>query len=167
MTKASPADTASLMTSATQKLEVKDAGNEPLDMLLRELSREAINKNKESNQTPLKNTANTSAASSGPTKTEVKSNKHSQTFYQEVKPPLDDNSAIELHKSKSYIVSLIDKALSKELGTVPGDKCTRKEVREMEGIILYATDLKRNRFKNSIYFVVFEYESEEGDRFGE
>lgn len=45
---------------------------------------------------------------------------------------LDDNSALELHKSKSYIVSLIDKALSKELGTIPGDKCTTSEVNTMK-----------------------------------
>ncbi|CAH1134870.1 unnamed protein product [Ceutorhynchus assimilis] len=32
---------------------------------------------------------------------------------------LDDNCALDLHRSKSYIVDLIDKALSKELGTVP------------------------------------------------
>ncbi|XP_057658078.1 uncharacterized protein LOC130895003 isoform X2 [Diorhabda carinulata] len=36
--------------------------------------------------------------------------------------PLDDHCALELHKSKSYIVNLIDRALSKELGTVPGDR---------------------------------------------
>ncbi|CAG9835673.1 unnamed protein product [Diabrotica balteata] len=36
--------------------------------------------------------------------------------------PLDDHHALELHKSKSYIVNLIDRALSKELGTVPCDR---------------------------------------------
>lgn len=43
------------------------------------------------------------------------------------KPTLDDNCALELHKSKSYIVNLIDRALSKELGTVPNNRC-HKEV---------------------------------------
>ncbi|XP_076265276.1 uncharacterized protein LOC143199377 [Rhynchophorus ferrugineus] len=32
---------------------------------------------------------------------------------------LDDHCALDLHRSKSYIVDLIDKALSKELGTIP------------------------------------------------
>ncbi|XP_050294039.1 uncharacterized protein LOC126734440 [Anthonomus grandis grandis] len=33
--------------------------------------------------------------------------------------PMDDHCALDLHRSKSYIVDLIDRALSKELGTVP------------------------------------------------
>ncbi|KAJ8960012.1 hypothetical protein NQ318_009448 [Aromia moschata] len=45
------------------------------------------------------------------------------------KPPLDDNCALELHRSKSYIVNLIDRALSKELGTVPNER--RKEFDNM------------------------------------
>lgn len=36
--------------------------------------------------------------------------------------PMDDQCALDLHKSKSYIVDLIDRALSKELGTVPRDQ---------------------------------------------
>nr|CAI5836296.1 unnamed protein product [Callosobruchus analis] len=44
-------------------------------------------------------------------------------------PPLDDLGALELHRSKSYIVNLIDRALSKELGTVPSDR-SRREVFE-------------------------------------
>ncbi|CAG9861826.1 unnamed protein product [Phyllotreta striolata] len=35
---------------------------------------------------------------------------------------LDDTGALELHKSKSYIVNLIDRALSRELGTVPSGR---------------------------------------------
>ncbi|KAL1514255.1 hypothetical protein ABEB36_003542 [Hypothenemus hampei] len=35
--------------------------------------------------------------------------------------PMDDQCALDLHKSKSYIVDLIDRALSKELGTIPRD----------------------------------------------
>ncbi|KAJ8917770.1 hypothetical protein NQ315_010676 [Exocentrus adspersus] len=42
------------------------------------------------------------------------------------KPPLDDHCALELHRSKSYIVNLIDKALSKELGTVPSNRSYRE-----------------------------------------
>ncbi|KAG5881626.1 hypothetical protein JTB14_019185 [Gonioctena quinquepunctata] len=42
------------------------------------------------------------------------------------KPPMDDHCALELHRSKSYIVNLIDRALSKELGTVPGERSRRK-----------------------------------------
>lgn len=72
---------------------------------------------------------------------------------------LDDNSALELHKSKSYIVSLIDKALSKELGTIPGDKCTTREVNTMK----YGS-LKRINVKFSI--VVFSNESKESNSFG-
>ncbi|XP_060528690.1 uncharacterized protein LOC132703450 isoform X2 [Cylas formicarius] len=34
---------------------------------------------------------------------------------------LDDHGALELHRCKSYIVDLIDRALSRELGTVPRD----------------------------------------------
>ncbi|KAJ8977530.1 hypothetical protein NQ317_010050, partial [Molorchus minor] len=45
------------------------------------------------------------------------------------KPPLDDICALELHRSKSYIVNLIDRALSKELGTVPSER--RKEFDNM------------------------------------
>ncbi|CAH2001395.1 unnamed protein product [Acanthoscelides obtectus] len=41
--------------------------------------------------------------------------------------PLDDVCALELHRSKSYIVNLIDRALSKELGTVPSER-SRREV---------------------------------------
>lgn len=41
---------------------------------------------------------------------------------------LDPTAAMELHKSKSYIVSLIDRALSKELGTVPEAKFARPQV---------------------------------------
>nr|CAH7713609.1 unnamed protein product [Callosobruchus chinensis] len=44
-------------------------------------------------------------------------------------PPLDDMCALELHRSKSYIVNLIDRALSKELGTVPNER-SRREVFE-------------------------------------
>ncbi|KAK4875579.1 hypothetical protein RN001_012001 [Aquatica leii] len=33
----------------------------------------------------------------------------------------DDNGVLELHRSKSYIVNLIDRALSKELGTIPDE----------------------------------------------
>lgn len=32
---------------------------------------------------------------------------------------LDDVCALELHRSKTYIIDLIDKALSRELGTIP------------------------------------------------
>lgn len=35
---------------------------------------------------------------------------------------VDECSALELHRSKSYIVSLIDRALSKELGTLPDER---------------------------------------------
>ncbi|XP_049823580.1 uncharacterized protein LOC109603150 isoform X3 [Aethina tumida] len=41
---------------------------------------------------------------------------------------LDDNSALELHRSKSYIVNLIDRALSKELGTVPSSRWNEKQI---------------------------------------
>lgn len=44
------------------------------------------------------------------------------------KPTLDDHCALELHRSKSYIVNLIDRALSKELGTVPNER-TKKQVK--------------------------------------
>ncbi|XP_074028497.1 uncharacterized protein isoform X2 [Leptinotarsa decemlineata] len=44
------------------------------------------------------------------------------------KPTMDDHCALELHRSKSYIVNLIDRALSKELGTVPGERSRRKFV---------------------------------------
>lgn len=40
-------------------------------------------------------------------------------------PPLyhaDDHSAIEIHQSKSYIVNLIDRALSREFRTLPEDR---------------------------------------------
>lgn len=38
-------------------------------------------------------------------------------YHQPGRVPLEE--ALELHKSKSYIVNLIDRALSKELGTLP------------------------------------------------
>lgn len=38
-------------------------------------------------------------------------------YSQSARVPLEE--ALELHKSKSYIVNLIDRALSKELGTLP------------------------------------------------
>lgn len=44
------------------------------------------------------------------------------------KGALDPASVMELHKSKSYIISLIDRALSKELGTIPEPKYANKEV---------------------------------------
>lgn len=47
---------------------------------------------------------------------------------QHSKVGLDPTAAMELHKSKSYIVSLIDRALSKELGTAPEPKFARPQV---------------------------------------
>ncbi|XP_045475371.1 uncharacterized protein LOC123681177 isoform X1 [Harmonia axyridis] len=38
---------------------------------------------------------------------------------------LDDTSALDLHRSKSYIVNLIDRALSKELGTMANERTER------------------------------------------
>lgn len=40
--------------------------------------------------------------------------------------PMDDQCALDLHRSKSYIVDLIDRALSKELGTMPRGQSVRK-----------------------------------------
>lgn len=105
-------ETTTTQLEKVNKLEVKEAPAEPLDVLLQKLS-------KENNQNFVK------------TELEMKPQtklRRNPRVHSDQKPPLDDNSALELHKSKSYIVSLIDKALSKELGTVPGDKCTRQEV---------------------------------------
>lgn len=41
---------------------------------------------------------------------------------QKIVKTMDDHGALDLHKSKSYIVDLIDRALSKELGTVPREQ---------------------------------------------
>lgn len=38
------------------------------------------------------------------------------------------NDAVELHKTKSYVVNLIDQALSSHLSTMVTDKYTNKEV---------------------------------------
>lgn len=38
----------------------------------------------------------------------------------------DEHTAMELHRSKSYIVNLIDRALSRELGTIPEDRNTKQ-----------------------------------------
>lgn len=43
----------------------------------------------------------------------------SKTAYYSQPPRVPFEEALELHKSKSYIVNLIDRALSKELGTLP------------------------------------------------
>ncbi|KAF5273780.1 hypothetical protein FQA39_LY00895 [Lamprigera yunnana] len=46
----------------------------------------------------------------------------------------DENAVMELHKSKSYIVNLIDRALSRELGTVPDNfyQDVRKEIYQFD-----------------------------------
>ncbi|XP_044753249.1 uncharacterized protein LOC123312813 isoform X2 [Coccinella septempunctata] len=46
---------------------------------------------------------------------------------------LDDTSALDLHRSKSYIVNLIDRALSKELGTVANEK-QEKDLNPMKAV---------------------------------
>lgn len=38
------------------------------------------------------------------------------------------NNAIELHKTKSYVVNLIDQALSNHLGTMASDKYSNNDV---------------------------------------
>ncbi|KAK9877023.1 hypothetical protein WA026_016049 [Henosepilachna vigintioctopunctata] len=43
------------------------------------------------------------------------------------KNSLDDIAALELHRSKSYIINLIDRALSKELGTIPEERISRNQ----------------------------------------
>ncbi|GLV35848.1 hypothetical protein CBL_09915 [Carabus blaptoides fortunei] len=40
----------------------------------------------------------------------------------------DEQTALELHRSKSYIVHLIDRALSRELGTIPEEKSSKQYV---------------------------------------
>lgn len=50
------------------------------------------------------------------------------TYHGISKSALDPQSVMELHKSKSYIISLIDRALSKELGTIPEPKYANREV---------------------------------------
>jgi hypothetical protein len=110
-------------TENVNKLEVKEAPEEPLEILLQRLNKENVKRKDEKHDDTNENKEGLQ------TKPEIGSRHQRQSVYLEQKPPLDDNSALELHKSKSYIVSLIDKALSKELGTVPGDKCSRKEVR--------------------------------------
>ncbi|XP_066246803.1 uncharacterized protein [Euwallacea similis] len=47
---------------------------------------------------------------------------------------MDDYCALDLHKSKSYIVDLIDRALSKELGTVPRDESLRHDMSPIKAI---------------------------------
>lgn len=42
---------------------------------------------------------------------------------------LDDTSALDLHRSKSYIVNLIDRALSKELGTISNEEKGRVNIK--------------------------------------
>ncbi|XP_044263649.1 uncharacterized protein LOC123010645 [Tribolium madens] len=102
------------------KLEVKEAPEEPLNVLLQKLNKD--------NPKPKETKSDNEVKRESKFKSVMGKNRQ---FCIEQKPPLDDNSALELHKSKSYIVSLIDKALSRELGTVPGDKCTRKEFMTM------------------------------------
>ncbi|XP_030768272.1 uncharacterized protein LOC115891833 [Sitophilus oryzae] len=48
--------------------------------------------------------------------------------------PLDDNCALDLHRSKSYIVDLIDKALSRELGTVPREQLLHQNMTPKKAI---------------------------------
>lgn len=43
-----------------------------------------------------------------------------------LKYPHDDHTAMELHRSKSYIVNLIDRALSRELGTIPEERTSKQ-----------------------------------------
>lgn len=38
----------------------------------------------------------------------------------------EEHTAMELHRSKSYIVNLIDRALSRELGTIPEDRSAKQ-----------------------------------------
>ncbi|EFA10161.2 hypothetical protein TcasGA2_TC012351 [Tribolium castaneum] len=102
------------------KLEVTEAPEEPLNVLLQKLNKDSPKPKEAKSENEVKRESKF--------KTVMGKNRQ---FCIEQKPPLDDNSALELHKSKSYIVSLIDKALSRELGTVPGDKCTRKEFMTM------------------------------------
>lgn len=44
---------------------------------------------------------------------------YSKNAYLNEPPRIPLDEALQLHKSKSYIVNLIDRALSKELGTLP------------------------------------------------
>lgn len=53
--------------------------------------------------------------------------------------PLEE--ALELHKSKSYIVNLIDRALSKELGTLPEIKY-KEAVRQFLHYFTYVAKFK-------------------------
>lgn len=55
-------------------------------------------------------------------------------YSQPARVPLEE--ALELHKSKSYIVNLIDRALSKELGTLPEIKY-KETVRHFYFIVTY------------------------------
>lgn len=48
----------------------------------------------------------------------------------------DEQTALELHRSKSYIVHLIDRALSRELGTIPEEKSS-KQVSDSKNLTIY------------------------------
>ncbi|KAH0809911.1 hypothetical protein GEV33_012879 [Tenebrio molitor] len=130
-------------TENVNKLEVKEAPEEPLEILLQRLNKENVKRKDEKHDDTNENKEGLQ------TKPEIGSRHQRQSVYLEQKPPLDDNSALELHKSKSYIVSLIDKALSKELGTVPGDKCSRKEFLSMNP--KKAIDLVNRHISPKIY----------------
>ncbi|KAF5285940.1 hypothetical protein FQR65_LT13033 [Abscondita terminalis] len=58
----------------------------------------------------------------------VKQSLHNKSKQSVCDSQSDDNGVMELHRSKSYIVNLIDRALSKELGTIPDEIYFPKEL---------------------------------------
>ncbi|XP_066149401.1 uncharacterized protein [Euwallacea fornicatus] len=57
---------------------------------------------------------------------------------------MDDHCALDLHKSKSYILDLIDRALSKELGTVPRNKLFCHDMTPSKAIATIALHQRTN-----------------------
>ena len=108
-------ETVAATSEKVNKLEVTQAPEEPFELLLQRIDRAGTQAVEEGHKSTTEKTK-------VPQMRSEFTSRQKQALFLDQKPPLDDTSALELHKSKSYIVSLIDKALSKELGTVPGDK---------------------------------------------